>query len=110
MTGQDTDPRPQEGRAARRRTAQVEVLMSAVLGAVVAAAVGVTVPLPLALLVGWDTAALAYMAWIWVVIVRQDADGTAQRATTTDPDRRVTDVLLLTAAVASLVAVGFVLA
>ena len=50
-----------------------------------------------------------YMVWIWVKILRQDADQTAHRATTTDPDRGVTDVLLLAAAVASLAAVGTVL-
>jgi uncharacterized membrane protein len=38
-----------------------------------------------------------------------DARATAQRATVTDPDRALTDLLLLSAAVASLVAVGFVL-
>jgi len=42
-------------------------------------------------------------------ILRQDADQTAHRATTTDPDRTLTDLLLLTAAVASLAAVGTVL-
>ncbi|MGH3528142.1 MAG: DUF1345 domain-containing protein [Pseudonocardiaceae bacterium] len=63
----------------------------------------------LGLLVGWDLAALIYITWLWSTIRNRDARDTAQRATITDPDRTVTDLLLLSAAVASLVAVGFVL-
>ena len=101
MTGQDTG---------RSRAAQVEVLGSLALGAVVAVAVGVPVSPVLGLLCGWATTCLAYMGWIWPTILRRDADQTARRATTTDPDRAVTDGLLLVAAVASLAAVGSVLA
>ena len=60
-------------------------------------------------LIGWETAAVLYTGWLAVVLLRRDAGLTAARATTTDPDRVVTDVLLLVAAVASLVAVGRVL-
>lgn len=66
-------------------------------------------PVSLALLVGWDVATVVYLFWIWVKILRRGPDETAHRATTTDPDRRVTDVLLLAASLASLVAVGSVL-
>jgi uncharacterized membrane protein len=102
--GQETGRQPRTG-----PSAQVEVLASVLVGAAVAVAVGALVSFPLGLLAGWDTAAVVYMAWIWVTILRRDADETAHRATTTDPDRRVTDVLLLTSAVASLVAVGSLL-
>jgi uncharacterized membrane protein len=61
------------------------------------------------LLLGWDTAAVLYAGWLALVVLRRDATQTARRATTTDPDRVVTDVALLTAAVASLVAVALVL-
>ncbi|MFN2479052.1 MAG: DUF1345 domain-containing protein, partial [Pseudonocardiaceae bacterium] len=52
---------------------------------------------------------LIYITWLWSTIRNRDARDTARRATITDPDRTLTDLLLLTAAVASLVAVGFVL-
>lgn len=78
-------------------------------GAAVAVLLGRFSSLSLALLVGWDTACAIYMSWIWTSILRRDAAETARRATATDPDRAVTDVVLLTAAVASLIAVGVVL-
>jgi uncharacterized membrane protein len=69
----------------------------------------VTVSVLIGVLVGWDFGSLVYMTWLWVTIRKRNARATAQRAMTTDPDRAVTDLLLLSAAVASLVAVGFIL-
>jgi uncharacterized membrane protein len=93
----------------RGLSAQVEVLVSALIGAMIAVPIMlITSPL-LGLLIGWDAASIVYLAWIWMSVGRRDAEETARRATTTDPDRTVTDLLLLSAAVASLVAVGFVL-
>jgi uncharacterized membrane protein len=90
-------------------SAQTEVALSVLLGAAVAVAVERVVTLPMSVLIGWDVAAATYMTWIWVTILRRSAEDTARRSTTTDPDRAMTDVLLLTAAVASLMAVGLVL-
>jgi uncharacterized membrane protein len=87
----------------------MEVMGSAVAGVAAAVLVALIDTLPVALLAGWDTGCAVYMTWIWATILRCDAKRTAERATTTDPDRRVTDALLLTAAVASLAAVGTVL-
>ena len=69
----------------------------------------VTVSVLVGVLVGWDFGSLVYMTWLWVTIRKRNARATAQRAMTTDPDRAVTDLLLISAAVASLVAVGFIL-
>jgi uncharacterized membrane protein len=108
MTGQDADRRRPVHRH-RRGTAQVEVLVSVGVGVVAAVVVARVVTIPLGLLVGWDVAIVVYLGWVWARILRQDPDETAHRATTTDPDRGVTDALLLAASVASLVAVGSVL-
>ncbi|MEU3643970.1 DUF1345 domain-containing protein [Lentzea sp. NPDC034063] len=62
------------------------------------------------LLVGWDVATLVYLVRAWMVIWPMDAEQTAQHAVRNDPTRRVAEVLLLVAALASLVSVGFVLA
>lgn len=62
------------------------------------------------LLVGWDVATLVYLVRAWMVIWPMDAEKTAQHAVRNDPTRRVAEVLLLVAALASLVSVGFVLA
>lgn len=61
-------------------------------------------------LVGWDAAATAYLVWTWLVVGRMSAAATADHAGVEDPTRSGADVLLLCAGVASLVAVGFVIA
>lgn len=60
-------------------------------------------------LVGWDVAALAYLIWAWVTIWPMGPQQTAQLALREDPNRPVRDVVLLTACLASLVAIAFVL-
>jgi uncharacterized membrane protein len=90
-------------------TARTEVAISVLLGVAVAVPVILAFSVPLGLLVGWDLTSLVYVSWLWSTIRNRDAHDTAKRATITDPDRTLTDVLLLSAAVASLVAVGFVL-
>jgi uncharacterized membrane protein len=85
------------------------VAVCVVLGASVGVVVDRIVALPMALLSGWDITAISYLVWIWGTILRRDAEETARRSTTTDPDRTLTDLLLLSAAVSSLIAVGFVL-
>jgi uncharacterized membrane protein len=47
--------------------------------------------------------------WVWFAISHCDAERTAQLAVPEDPTRRAADGLVLSAAVASLVAIGFVL-
>ncbi|MGH3547227.1 MAG: DUF1345 domain-containing protein [Pseudonocardiaceae bacterium] len=93
----------------RGMTAGGEVTVSIVVGVAAAVPAGMATSVPLGLLLGWDLASLVYLTWLWSTIRNRDARSTAQRATVTDPDRAVTDLLLLSAAIASLVAVGFVL-
>ncbi|WP_045312531.1 DUF1345 domain-containing protein [Lentzea aerocolonigenes] len=61
-------------------------------------------------LVGWDVATLVYLTWVWLLIWPMDAEETARHAVRNDPTRTVTEIVLLLAATASLVSVGFVLA
>jgi len=60
-------------------------------------------------LVGWDAAVLWFTVWIWATIGPMDAARTEAHALREDPTRTSSEVLLLTASVASLVAVGIVL-
>src|SRR3954469_15392065 len=90
-------------------TARMEAALAVAAGAVTAGAASLVLSPSMSLLVGWDTTAVLYIGWLGVVLLRRDPQLTAARATTTDPDRVATDVLLLVAAVASLVAVGYVL-
>jgi uncharacterized membrane protein len=93
----------------RGASARSRVVAAAVAGAAVAGLVGVFAPWELAPLTGWDAAALVYVAWTWGSVWHLDAAHTARQAVAEDPGRAATDVLLLTASVASLVAVGLVI-
>jgi uncharacterized membrane protein len=73
---------------------------------VLLAIVGLAVLAPLG---GWDTAASVYLLWVWIPIRHADATRTAALAVREDPSNAVTDLLLLLAAVASLVGVGDVI-
>jgi len=62
-----------------------------------------------ALAVGWDTAALLYCVTTYFVIWPMDPARTASKARSEDPNRAISDVLTLSASVASLATVGVVL-
>jgi uncharacterized membrane protein len=85
-------------------------MISLLLGAVVGLAVILSAHSAVGALVGWDVACAVYMTWVWSTIWNLGPEETAQLAEREDPTRPTADVLVLSAAVASLVAVGFVLA
>lgn len=90
-------------------SARTQLLGSAAVGLLVGVPVAVLAPAGYGVLAGWDAAALVYMAWVWLTVWRMDAEDTARYGVRTDPTRPLTDAVLLGAAVASLVAVGYVL-
>jgi uncharacterized membrane protein len=90
-------------------SARIEIIVSALAGLIAAVPIAWFTSLEFGLLAGWDTAAAVYLAWVWMMIWPRDAEQTARWAEYTDPTRALADLLVLTAAVASLVAVGFVL-
>ncbi|MFJ5957366.1 DUF1345 domain-containing protein [Paenarthrobacter sp. NPDC092416] len=59
--------------------------------------------------VGWAVAALVYVTWVWLVVARMDPTETQRHATSEDPSRGVTDLLILIANLASLAAVAAVI-
>jgi uncharacterized membrane protein len=85
--------------------------------AVIVSAVGLTVvvvllrflPWGLAVVVGWDAAALTLLVSIWPIILRADAAHAAQLAMREDETRGSAAVLLVGASVASLLGVGLAL-
>jgi uncharacterized membrane protein len=58
---------------------------------------------------GWDVAAAGYCLWVWLAIWPMDGAATSARAKAEDPNRAISDVIALTACVASIAAVGVVL-
>jgi uncharacterized membrane protein len=92
------------GISSRRR-----VLVSALVGIGVGVPTALVLPWWLAPLVAWDVAALTYVCWIWLAVWKLDARQTAAHAEREDPTRAAADLILLIAALVSLVAVGYVL-
>jgi uncharacterized membrane protein len=95
---------------AHRAPARTHVAAALGTGMVAGAIVALTWRPGYGAVAGWETACLVYLTWVWTTIWPMDADRTARLAVYEDPTRAAADLLLLTAAVASLVAVGLVLA
>ena len=90
-------------------TARAQFLVSACLGIGAGVSAGVLGTGRIAPLIGWDALALAFCGWVWIGVWGLDAEHTRQHARREDPGRELTDLMLLGAALASLVAVGAVL-
>ena len=99
-----TTPTPRTG-----ISAGTQIGLSVVGGALTAVMVAAVTDWALLPLVAWDTSSLVYVSWVWLSIWPLDAERTARLALPADPTRATADALLLGAALASLVAVGFVL-
>ena len=90
-------------------SARTKLLVSfgaAVAAGAVAAVAGAGRAVPL---IGWDVLALSYGSWVWFTVWRLDAESAEGDAKREDPSRDLADLVLLGAAVASLIAVGGVL-
>lgn len=94
------------GRTVRAST---RVLAAAGVGIAAAVVTGALGSWDYAPSVGWDCAAAVFLAWTWTVVATMDAEQTASHATREDPSKRVTQLLVLGASVASLVGVGYLL-
>ncbi|GAC1436369.1 MAG: DUF1345 domain-containing protein [Solirubrobacteraceae bacterium] len=97
-------------RSARDAPVRVQLACAASAGLLAGVIVALSSDLALGVLAGWAVAAALYMLWVWLAIWPLDAAGTRARAAAEDPARATADLMLLGAAIASLVAVGFVLA
>lgn len=92
-----------------RDTVAVRILGSVALGVVVALVVGNTAGWRFAL-AGWVAAAALYVVWTRCILSGMDAEQTRRWVTREDPTRSVADVVILTASLASLLGVGYVVA
>jgi uncharacterized membrane protein len=100
-------PPEQPGRP--RILAGLQVGVSIVAGLVLGSAIASIASWALLPLLSWDIACLVYLVWVWRTIWPLDAERTARLAVPADPTRATADLLTLSSAVVSLVAVGFVL-
>jgi len=91
------------------RNRRARLGLSAVIGIIAAALMVAFGNWRYAPAVGWDATAITFCASVWLGIWPLSASGTASHATCEDPSRATSDILTLSAAVASLAAVGIVL-
>jgi len=77
-------------------------------GALAGWVASVRVPLPVALLVGWDAGGLVLLSLAWLHISRSDATQTHARAGSEDPGRTAVYVLVVLASAVSLLAATLV--
>ena len=92
-----------------RDTVAVRMSIAVVLGIAVALAVGNTVGWRFAL-AGWVATAGVYVVWTQLIVLGMDADQTRRWVTREDPTRWLADVVIVSASVASLGGVGYVVA
>jgi uncharacterized membrane protein len=90
-------------------SARMKLLVSFAAGVVATAVSVLAGAVRAAPLTAWDTMALVYICWAWFTVWRLDPAAAEADATREDPGRDLTDLVLLGAAIASLVAVGAVL-
>ena len=95
--------------AASDPAARTKLMVAAVLGVVAGAVAAVAGAGRSAPLLGWDVLALTFCLWTWRSIRPLDAAATSAHAQRENPGRRATDVVLVLAGLASLLAVGAVL-
>jgi uncharacterized membrane protein len=96
-------------RAARTVRTSWRLAVAAIVGVIAAVLTGLFWQWAYAAAMGWDATAIVFSAWIWLVIWPMDAADTAAKARSVDPNRATNDILTLSAAVASIAAVGIVL-
>jgi uncharacterized membrane protein len=95
--------------ALTRDTVAVRILIVVVLGVAIALVVGNTVGWRFAL-VGWVVTAGSYVVWTRLLLGGMDADQTREYVTREDPTRWVADAVIVSASIASLGGVGYVVA
>ena len=85
------------------------IVVMLVIGAVGAAITGLTTSWWYAGAVGWIAACITYILWVWIHLWPLDSDEIRAHATRDDPGIVSSDLLVLSASVASLAAVALVL-
>ena len=100
------------GAHATHSLAWLRLVVAAALGAGTVAGVAAVTGVAVAVAgpLGWLAAAAVYLGWTWAVIWPMDPEQTAAHATREDPSQAASDLLVLTASIASLAAVAVLIA
>ena len=92
-------------RVPRHPSEKMRVIVVCVIGIVVAAGLAFAAPWQLAVLTGWDAAAVTFLAWIWLSVAGLTGNETREVATREDDSRAASLLVLLIASSISLVGV-----
>jgi len=101
--------RRSRGAGRRAKRARTELLITVSIGAIVGSSLSLVAPWQVAALVGWDVAAGLFLGRIRRSLWDLDATETARVATSEDPSRGTTDLVLITASLVCIIGVGFTL-
>lgn len=93
-------------RVATARTRVLVAIAAGALGGLIVALIGPWWLVPLS---AWDSGAIVFVVWIWTSLRHLDGAGTMTYARREDASRAGADLVLLSASVVSLIAVGLVL-
>ena len=92
-----------------KTTAGTRVAVGALIGVVGGVVVSLFTLWQTAILIGWDVAVALLLGWIWLALCRLPAAQTRKTASREDPSVGLSELLVLTAGVAVLAAVGLLL-
>ncbi|MGA9491588.1 MAG: DUF1345 domain-containing protein, partial [Mycobacterium sp.] len=92
-----------------RDTVAIRMSVAVVLGGATALAVGNTIGWPFAI-AGWIVTAGVYVLWTRLILGNMNAEQTCRYATREDPTRSVSELIIVSASIASLGGVGYVVA
>ena len=106
MPHESADHRAASRAPSSARTKLLASIGAAIVGGAAAAVAGAGRAAPL---IGWDILALVYCGWVWATVWRLNPESAEADAKRQDPSRDQADLVLLGAAIASLIAVGVVL-
>jgi uncharacterized membrane protein len=109
IAGPDPDDHPVQGDRSGLASRRLITGIVAGLGAA-AVALSFGASWSVTALSAFDTAAVVFVIWVWVTVAGADATATARLARAEDASRAAGETVLISAGVASLVAVGFTLA
>jgi uncharacterized membrane protein len=90
-------------------SAATRISLTAAVGLVCGLGVSFATIWQASVLIGWDVAVAALLLWIWLALYKLTAAETKRYAVREDPSLRMSELLVLTAGVAVLAAVGLLL-
>lgn len=95
-----------ERRGVQHVVARTRLLVAGCVGLVALVTASALTPWQVAILAGWDATAATFVVWVLVVVWRKDSEETRGLAVREDDSRAAAHVVLVAAAVASLVGVA----